>query len=82
MATPPECMFINGEASKLASGVALQFLLGKEGAKDLDTASVIKTKIKDPNTKRALSNLITGILGLVNHIHSRLRVWGLKAQHY
>ena len=45
---------------KLASGVALQFLLGKEGAKDLDTASVIKTKIKDPNTKRALSNLIAG----------------------
>ena len=45
---------------KLASGVALQFLLGKEGAKDLDTASVIKNKIKDPNTKRALSNLIAG----------------------
>ena len=45
---------------KLASGVALQFLLGKEGAKDLDTAKVIKDKIKDPNTKRALSNLIAG----------------------
>ena len=45
---------------KLASGVALQFLLGKEGAKDLDTAEVIKNKIKDPNTKRALSNLIAG----------------------
>ena len=45
---------------KLASGVALQFLLGKEGAKDLDTAKVIKNKIKDPNTKRALSNLIAG----------------------
>ena len=45
---------------KLASGVALQFLLGKEGAKDLDTAGVIKNKIKDPNTKRALSNLIAG----------------------
>ena len=45
---------------KLASGVALQFLLGKEGARDLDTAEVIKNKIKDPNTKRALSNLIAG----------------------
>ena len=45
---------------KLASGVALQFLLGKEGAKNLDTAGVIKNKIKDPNTKKALSNLIAG----------------------
>ena len=45
---------------KLASGVALQFLLGSEGAKDLDTAAVLKNKIKDPNTKKALSNLIAG----------------------
>ena len=45
---------------KLASGVALQFFLGKEGAKDLDTASALKNKIKDPNTKKALSNLIAG----------------------
>ena len=45
---------------KLASGVALQFLLGSEGAKNLDTAAVIKNKIKDPNTKKALSNLIAG----------------------
>ena len=45
---------------KLASGVALQFLLGSEGAKNLETADVIKSKVKDPNTKRALSNLIAG----------------------
>jgi len=45
---------------KIAAGSALQFLLGKEGAKDLDTAAVLKNKIKDPNTKRALSNLIAG----------------------
>ena len=45
---------------KIAAGTALQFLLGKEGAKDLDTAAVLKNKIKDPNTKRALSNLIAG----------------------
>ena len=45
---------------KLASGVALQFLLGSEGAKNLDTAGVIKNKIKDPNTKKSLANLIAG----------------------
>ena len=45
---------------KIAAGTALQFLLGKEGAKDLDTAAVLKNKIKDPNTKKALSNLIAG----------------------
>ena len=45
---------------KITSGLALQFLLGKEGAKDLDTASALKNKIKDPNTKKALSNLIAG----------------------
>ena len=45
---------------KLASGVALQFLLGKEGAQNLDTAGVIKNKIKDPNTKKSLANLIAG----------------------
>jgi len=45
---------------KLASGLALQFLLGSEGAKNLDTAAVLKKKIKDPNTKKALSNLIAG----------------------
>jgi len=45
---------------KITSGLALQFLLGSEGAKNLDTASALKKKIKDPNTKKALSNLIAG----------------------
>ena len=44
---------------KITSGLALQFLLGEKGAQNLDTSTALGKKIKDPNAKRALSNLIT-----------------------
>ena len=45
---------------KRVSGVALKFLLegAKEGGKDL--SEVFKKTVKDPDTKKALSNLIAG----------------------
>lgn len=45
---------------KITSGLALQFLLGEKGAQNLETSKALGKKIKDPNTKRALSNLIAG----------------------
>ena len=44
---------------KFATGAALEFFQGKV-KKEESTGSVLKRKLKDPNTKRALENLIAG----------------------
>ncbi len=44
---------------KLATGAALEFFQGKV-KKEESTGSVLKRKLKDPNTKTALENLIAG----------------------
>ena len=44
---------------KLATGAALEFLEGKV-KKEESTGAVLKRKFKDPNTRRAITNLIAG----------------------
>ena len=44
---------------KFTTGAALEFFQGKV-KKEESTGSVLKRKLKDPNTKRALENLIAG----------------------
>ena len=50
---------------KIASGAALQFLRGKT-KKEENTSAVLKRTVKDPNTRRAISNLIAGSATGVN----------------
>ena len=44
---------------KLATGAALEFLQGRV-KKEESTGAVLKRKFKDPNTRRAITNLIAG----------------------